>query len=359
MYIKMLTLNQFRNYNQAQIELCNGINILMGDNAQGKTNILEAIYLCATARSHRTSREKEVIRWSKMQSNIQLEVQKSTINHKIDFQIAESGKRVLINKLPVIKLGELFGVLNVVMFSPEDLQLIKKSPKERRRFLDIELCQFDKLYYHSLKQYHKILKQRNQLLKSCKSQDMELLEVWDNQLVQYGNEIIDKRKKFIAELDLVARKIHLEISGNQETLSLVYECNVTQDVFLKKLESSRQRDIIRGNTSYGPHKDDLNFMINDVSARVYGSQGQQRTIVLAMKLAEIEMMEKYLGEKPILLLDDVLSELDSKRQEYLFNYTQNTQTLITCTGIEQSVWKNQKIGKLYKVANGIIKEEKH
>ncbi len=353
MYIKELSLVDFRNYEALSIELDKGINLFKGDNAQGKTNILESVYLCATARSHRTTQEKEVMRWQQEAAHVTLKVCKKTYDDLIDFHITQKGKNVAINKLPINKLGDLFGTLNVVMFSPEDLQLIKKSPKERRRFIDIELCQFDKLYYYALKQYYKVLKQRNNLLKS-RDLDKEMLDVWDIQFIEYAREVIEKRDAFIQRLNHIAEQIHYDISGHKEKLEVIYEPNVSSEHFEAKLNKYRNKDILIQNTSVGPHRDDLKFLINGMDVRLYGSQGQQRTVVLSMKLAELKLMEEHLGESPVLLLDDVLSELDDHRQQYLFHYTQNIQTLITCTGVEQGVWQTQKIGKLFNVTNGVI-----
>lgn len=355
MYIQELALSSFRNYSEISITLDKGINIFKGDNAQGKTNILEAIYLCATARSHRTSQEKEVIKWDEEAAHITLDVQKRTFEDKIDFHITQKGKAVAINKMPVAKLGELFGTVTVVMFSPEDLQLIKKSPKERRRFIDIELCQFNKLYYYALKQYYKVLKQRNNALKQyTHGVDSEMLDVWDMQYVEYAKEVIEKRSEFIKQINILAKAIHADISGGKEDLEVVYEPNVLAANIEEKVARYRQKDIMTQSSSVGPHRDDLKFLINGMDVKVYGSQGQQRTVVLSMKLAELRLMQENLGEAPILLLDDVLSELDDNRQRYLFAYTENIQTLITCTGVEQSVWNSQKIGKLYNVVKGSI-----
>lgn len=355
MYIQELALNNFRNYGEVNIQLDEGINIFKGDNAQGKTNVLEAIYLCATARSHRTSQEKEVIKLNEEAAHITLDVQKRTFNDKIDFHITQKGKAVAINKLPVAKLGELFGTLTVVMFSPEDLQLIKKSPKERRRFIDIELCQFNKLYYYALKQYYKVLKQRNNALKQYQQNpNPDMLDIWDMQYVEYAKEVIQRRSEFIQEINEVAKKIHANISGGKEDLEVIYEPNVLETNIEEKVARYRQKDIMTQSSSVGPHRDDLKFLINGMDVKVYGSQGQQRTVVLSMKLAELRLMQENLGEAPILLLDDVLSELDDSRQKYLFSYTENIQTLITCTGVEQSVWNSQKVGKLYNVVKGNI-----
>lgn len=355
MYIKELSLQDFRSYSNLDITLDNGINIFKGDNAQGKTNILESIYLCATARSHRTHKEKEIIRWNQECAHVKLRIQKKYIEDTIDFHLSQKSKSALINKLPIGKLGELFGALNIVMFSPEDLQLIKNSPKERRRFLDIELCQIDKMYYYALRQYSKVLKQRNLALKDFRNRrDYSMLDIWDMQLEEYARNVIEKRVAFVEELNNIAREIHRDISGKKEELEIIYMPSAESDDFKDKMLKYREKDILYQNTSIGPHRDDLRFLINDMDVKTYGSQGQQRTVVLAMKLAELKIMKKYIGEEPVLLLDDVLSELDEKRQIDLFKYTENIQTLITCTGIEQSVWNTQKIGKLYNVIKGNV-----
>lgn len=358
MYIKELSLQDFRSYKELNIALDHGINIFRGDNAQGKTNILEAIYLCATARSHRTHKEKEIIMWNEESAHVKLRIQKKYVEDSIDFHLSQRAKSALINKMPIGKLGELFGCLNIVMFSPEDLQLIKNSPKERRRFLDIELCQIDNLYYYALRQYHKVLKQRNLALKQLYRQnDYSMLDVWDIQLEEYAMTVIEKRVAFIEELNEIASQIHSDISGRKEELKIVYLPSAEKGDFTEKLRKCRDKDVLYQTTSIGPHRDDLKFLINGMDVKTYGSQGQQRTVVLSMKLAELKIMKKYVGEEPVLLLDDVLSELDENRQKDLFKYTENIQTLITCTGVEQSVWNTQKIGKLYNVTKGKVTEE--
>lgn len=356
MYIRELSLQNFRNYNYLNLVLHPGINVFVGDNAQGKTNILEAIYLCATARSHRTNKEKEVIQWEQSEAHIKLLIQKQFIEDQIDFHMDNRGKGVAVNRMPIKRLGDLLGVLNVVMFSPEDLKMIKRSPGERRRFIDIELCQLDHIYYYGLQQYHKVLKQRNNLLKNFEhtSDASNLLEVWDAQIVEYGSNVINKRESFINKLGEIARDIHFNISGEKETLEIIYDPSVTVEDYAGKIASNHQSDIFRRSTSIGPHRDDLTFLINKMNVRTYGSQGQQRTVVLSIKLAQLRMIQEILGEQPVLLLDDVLSELDYHRQQFLFAYTKEIQTLITCTGIDESVWNNQSIGKLFKVNQGSI-----
>jgi len=359
MYIRELSLQNFRNYNYLNLRLHPGINVFVGDNAQGKTNVLESIYLCATARSHRTNQEREVIRWDETEAHIHLLIQKKHIEDQIDFHLDKQGKGVAINKIPIKKLGDLLGVLNVVMFSPEDLQMIKKGPGERRRFIDIELCQLDRMYYYGLQQYHKVLKQRNNLLKNFKntSDAYSMLGIWDLQIIEYGTNVIQKRENFISKLTNIAQKIHFNISGEREKLEIVYTPSVKIKEYESKLSSSHEGDIFRRSTSIGPHRDDLVFLINGMNVRIYGSQGQQRTVVLSIKLAQLQMILEILGEQPVLLLDDVLSELDYHRQQFLFSHTQNIQTLITSTGTEESVWNMQNIGKLFHVSNGTITDD--
>lgn len=359
MYIRELALQNFRNYNYLNLALHPGINVFVGDNAQGKTNVLESIYLCATARSHRTNQEREVIMWDETEAHIRLNIQKKYVDDQIDFHMDKRGKGVAINRIPIKKLVDLLGILNVVMFSPEDLQMIKKGPGERRRFVDIELSQLDRLYYYGLQQYHKVLKQRNNLLKNFHSTSdaRNMLEVWDMQIVEYGTNVINKRKEFISKLGMIAREIHFNISGDKEKLEVVYAPSVGIEIYEQKLSSNHDQDIFRRSTSIGPHRDDMTFLINGMDVRIYGSQGQQRTVVLSIKLAQLRMIQEILGEQPVLLLDDVLSELDYHRQQFLFAHTQNIQTFITSTGTEESVWNMQEIGKLFRVSSGAIAEE--
>ncbi|OON99112.1 MAG: DNA replication protein RecF [Epulopiscium sp. Nele67-Bin004] len=355
MYIQNVNIQNFRNYENINLELSKGINILTGDNAQGKTNLLEAIYICSTARSHRTNHEKQVIRWEQQGAYVSLDIKKNFLEDQINFCITNKGKSVAINKIPITKLDELFGVLNTVIFSPEDLQLIKKSPKERRRFIDIEMCQVDKVYYYLLRQYYKVLKQRNNYLKQNFGKiDNNMLDTWDLQLEKFAVELIKKRKLFIHTLNNIASKIHYDLSNKTEHLEIIYDYSVDDKEFLEKLSRARRRDLATQTTYVGPHKDDLKFVINGVDAKLYASQGQQRSIVLSIKLSEVELIRETKQESPVLLLDDVLSELDIYRQEYLLTYTKDIQTIITCTGIEQSVWKSLEIGKLYRVIDGTI-----
>ena len=359
MIIKSIELSNFRNYESLSIQFDNGTNILYGDNAQGKTNILEAAFISGTTKSHKGSKDKEVIRFGCEEAHIRTVVEKNEKEYQIDMHLRNRGsKGVAINKLPIKKASELFGILNIVFFSPEDLNIIKNGPAERRRFLDAELCQLDKLYLADLTKYNKILNQRNKLLKdiSFRPDLMETLSVWDMQLIETGKRIIKRRKEFIEELNDIIGKIHSSISGGKEILILKYEPNIDDIFFADELLKSKQKDLKLCQTTVGPHRDDMLFSVNDIDIRKFGSQGQQRTSALSLKLAEIEIVKKSIYNTPVLLLDDVLSELDSNRQNYLLNSISDIQTIITCTGLEEFVKNRFHINKVFKVVNGKIYE---
>lgn len=272
---------------------------------------------------------------------------------------SRGSKGVAINRIPIKKAGELFGILNIVFFSPEDLNIIKNGPAERRRFLDSELCQLDKVYLSDLTKYNKILNQRNKLLKDIgfRSDLMETLSVWDLQLAETGKKIIKRRKEFIEELNHIIGEIHGNISGGKENLILKYEPNVDDLSFDEVLRKAKQKDLRLCQTTIGPHRDDILFSVNDIDIRKFGSQGQQRTSALSLKLAEIEIVKKSISNTPVLLLDDVLSELDSNRQNYLLNSISDIQTIITCTGLEEFVRNRFCINKVFQVINGKIYEK--
>lgn len=358
MYIESLQLKNFRNYQSLDVRFDQGTNILYGDNAQGKTNILESIYLCGTTKSHRGGKDKEIIRFQEEEAHICMRIMKNGSPYKLDMHLKKNrSKGVAINGIPIHKAGELFGVANLVFFSPEDLNLIKEGPGGRRRFLDLELCQLDKIYLSDIVNYNKILNHRNKLLKDIVSQPrlMETIDVWDEQLLQYGTRIIAKRRGFIAQLDELIRKIHLDLTGGKESLALSYEANVPEEEYRAVLRANRDRDLKLRATGTGPHRDDLCVKVDGFDIRKYGSQGQQRTAALSLKLSEIHLVKKMIHDTPILLLDDVLSELDGDRQEHLLDNIQQTQTLITCTGLEDLVNKRFPINKLFHVTEGDIK----
>ena len=358
MYIRELSLLNFRNIDSATVSFGKNINILYGDNAQGKTNLLEAIYICSTGRSQKTNIEGQLVKFGYDEAHIRAFVCKELSTDRIDVHIKKDNKKgMAINGLTVRKMSEFFGNLYSVIFSPEDLRLVKGGPSERRKFIDIELCQLNKVYCHHLQQYYKVLKQRNNLLKNIhKNRDLaDTISVWDEQLVLYGERIIEKRRDFISKLNEISQKIHSEITGKKEVLSIEYKPNVDQDIFFDKLVNNRERDQILGITSCGPHKDDMLFYINGNDIKYYGSQGQQRTASLSAKLAEISLIESETGNSPVLLLDDVLSELDESRQTYLMDNIGKLQTFITCTGIEDSIGKYVKGSAVFYVQNGEFK----
>ena len=361
MIIKSIELQNFRNYEDLNISFDEGTNIFYGDNAQGKTNILEAVYLSGTTKSHKCSKDKEMIRFGEQESHIRTVVVKKDKEYQIDMHLKNNrSKGIAINKVPIKKASELFGILNMVFFSPEDLNIIKNGPAERRRFLDSELCQLDKIYLSDLTTYNKILNQRNKLLKDMvyRPDLKDTLSVWDMQLVETGRKIIRRRKQFVDELNEIVHDIHYRISGEKEDLLLQYEPSIEDIFFEDELFRVKERDMRQCMTSVGPHRDDLLFSIGEVDIRKFGSQGQQRTSALSLKLSEIELVKRSIHDTPVLLLDDVLSELDSNRQNYLLNSIHDTQTLITCTGLDEFVKNRFQINKIFKVVQGTVEERK-
>lgn len=354
----------YRNYKNVDIDFCRNVNVFLGDNAQGKTNILEAIYYSAFAKSHRTSKDKELINWNANRSFISLSVGRERLDKKIDIAILKDGKKAIsVNSVKINKIGELFGNFNVVMFSPEDLKIIKESPGIRRKFIDMELCQIDKKYYFSLVQYNKVLSERNIVLKN-RGLSEEILDIYDNQLVMFGEYIIKARLNYIDSLNKYGIKIHKEITLGKEKIEFKYESSVKdlvniKDDFYKQLIKNRRKDIERGISTIGPHRDDFTVLINDVDTKSYGSQGQQRTAVLTMKFASLRIIKEINGEYPVLLLDDVLSELDFNRKKYILSTIKDIQTIITCTGIADINNYLDSTSKVFKVKNGrvSIKEE--
>jgi DNA replication and repair protein RecF len=361
MIIKSIELQNFRNYEDLNISFDEGTNIFYGDNAQGKTNILEAVYLSGTTKSHKCSKDKEMIRFGEQEAHIRTIVVKKDKEYQIDMHLKNNrSKGIAINKVPIKKASELFGILNMVFFSPEDLNIIKNGPAERRRFLDSELCQLDKIYLSDLTTYNKILNQRNKLLKDMvyRPDLKDTLSVWDMQLVETGRKIIRRRKQFVDELNEIVHDIHYRISGEKENLLLQYEPSIEDIFFEDELFRVKERDMRQCMTSVGPHRDDLLFSIGEVDIRKFGSQGQQRTSALSLKLSEIELVKRSIHDTPVLLLDDVLSELDSNRQNYLLNSIHDTQTLITCTGLDEFVKNRFHINKIFKVVQGTVEERK-
>ncbi len=357
MIVKQIELNNFRNYEILSLPLSEEINILYGDNAQGKTNILEAIYLCSTTKSHKGSKDREMIRLGMDEAHVRMQLKKADIPHKVDMHLKKNkSKGVAIDGIPIRKSSELFGLMNVVFFSPEDLSMMKNGPGERRRFMDLELCQLNQWYLIYLSNYNKILMQRNNLLKQVgyNKKLMETMEVWDSQLLEYGTHIIKARANFLEELNLLVGGIHERLSGGKETLKVSYEPSVAAEFYEEKLKLSLERDVYQKATGYGPHRDDIVFFIGGENVKLFASQGQQRTAALSLKLAEIELVKRKIGENPVLLLDDVLSELDRKRQRHLLDGIEGIQTVITCTGLEEFVGDRRRFNHICHVTEGTV-----
>lgn len=360
MIIKSIELADFRNYETLNLSFNKGTNILYGNNAQGKTNILEAIYVAATTKSHKGSKDRDIIHFNKEESHIRAYIEKEDIETRIDMHLRKSkSKGIAIDGQKIKKASELLGLLNVVFFSPEDLSIIKDGPSERRRFVDMELCQLDSFYLYNLNHYNKIVNQRNKLLKDMYFNPSlkETLNIWDSQLVSFGSKLIERRILFVNQLNEIVYGIHKKLSGDKEELIMKYEPDVIIEDFENKLKASKERDIKLKQTCVGPHRDDFSFLIEDIDIRKFGSQGQQRTAALSLKLSEIELVKKIAKDSPVLLLDDVLSELDGSRQNFLLNSIGEIQTIITCTGLDEFINNRFEIDKIYRVSNGIVTSE--
>ena len=360
MIIKSIELQNFRNYEYESIEFDEKTNILYGDNAQGKTNVLEAVFISGTNKSHKGSKDMELINFKSNEAHIKAVISKRDIDYRIDMHLRKSkSKGIAINGIPIRRASELYGLVNIIFFSPEDLNIIKSGPSARRRFIDMELCQLDKIYVDNLIKYNKTLEQRNKLLKDIYFNPSleDTLDIWNSNLVKYGSEIIKRRRIFIEKLNSIIENIHYKLSGNKEHLVISYEESINEDKFLQELNDNIGRDKKTKMTGCGPHRDDISFLIGDVDIRKYGSQGQQRTTALSLKLAEIELVRQSIGDSPVLLLDDVLSELDSNRQNYLLNSINDVQTIITCTGLDEFINNRFNINRIFKVTEGHVSKE--
>ncbi len=365
MRVNRLALRNFRNYKELLLQFTHNINIFVGQNAQGKTNILEAVYLVALGRSHRTALDEELIRLNEQAASVEIAFNRQDAANIIQLKIIKNqNKEILING-HLVKARELIGNLNAVLFSPEDLWLVKGSPVNRRRFLDNEISQASPSYHYQLLQYNRIIFQRNTLLKKIREgkADRNLLDAWDGQMAKMAAAVMAKRLDVIKKLNMLANLMHRKITGNKENLTILYyqhgaaagEVDPSSGWYQKKIEENRKNDIDRGSTGIGPHRDDLVLTVNGVNLRIYGSQGQQRTGILALKLAELEFIKSETGEYPVLLLDDVMSELDAVRREHLLTFIKDRiQTLITAT--DKQYFPGQLAVKWYNVENGSVTE---
>ncbi len=382
MFIKKLKLKNYRNYKEVEVIFDKNINIIYGNNAEGKTNLLESIYMCSTSKSHRNSKESEIINFNENEAHIKLIFKKNNFEKdlSIDIQLnKEIKKGIAINEIKIDKVSDFLGTFNVVLFAPEDLNIIKDGPQVRRKFLDIEICQSDKIYVNSISNYNKVLNQRNILLKDISKEKgnnrndlLSLLDIYDEQIVNYGIEIIEKRIKNIEKLAKIILEKHLQISNSKEKLIINYENDVlkewfnikenkpdtVKELYLGLIKENREKDIKNQYTNIGPHRDDIGFYIDRLDIRKFGSQGQKKTAAISLKLSELEIIKEKINDIPVLLLDDVFSELDETRQKLLINNLKGIQTIITCTGIKKNIFDLLKPEKVFNVKNNIIKEIK-
>ena len=353
MWIEKIKLENFRNYENQEIILNKNMNIFYGENAQGKTNIIEAIFFASIGKSFRTKKEKEIIKFNKDYSNIEIFYNKSDRDGNIKINISDK-KNIFINKIKIKKLSELLGNINTVIFTPDDINILKGGPENRRKFLDIMISQLRPKYMHTYSFYKKALDERNNYLKKIKIENAkeDLLEIWDEQLIEYGNIIANYRKIFIEKIKEKIKNIHYNITGDLEEINIEYitQC-LDKNEFRKNLKERRKLDIIKGYTTKGIHRDDFRIFLNNILVNIYGSQGQHRTSMLSLKIAELQVIKEEIGENPILLLDDFMSELDEKRRNNFLNNIKNTQVIVTCT--DKILEKNSET-KIFNVKNGQV-----
>ena len=355
MYIKEITLENFRNYKNQKIELNENTNIIFGDNAQGKTNILEAIFMLGLGKSFRTNKEKELIKENEKNSKIEIKFVKNNREEKIKLEITDK-KRFFINDIPVKKISEIVGKINIVLFSPEDIEILRNEPIKRRKFLNIMISQLRPMYIHIMSEYNKSLEQRNNYLKQIKYENKSKnnLEIWDEQLVKLGTKIYEYRKEFIEKINKKIKEIHSKITDNKENIEIKYKTNISKENYLKKLKENIDLDIQKGYTSIGIHRDDFEIIINGKNVAIYGSQGQQRSSIISLKLAEAEVIYDEIEEYPVILLDDFMSELDKKRIHGFIKNIKNNQVIITCT---EKIRLDTMVYNLYKVENATVEKK--
>ena len=333
MWIKEIELTNFRNYENRKIKLNENLNVFFGENAQGKTNIIEAIFLASIGKSFRTNKEKELIKFNQERAIVEINYEKSDREGKVRIEIGNK-KNIFLNDIKLRKVSELLGNVNIVIFSPDDINILKGGPQNRRRFLDIMISQLRPNYMHLLNLYLKTIEQRNNYLRQIKFENKkeELLDIWDEKLVEYGVKIYEYRKEFIEKIKKKIFEIHKEITQEKEKIEIEYFSDAsTRQNFINELKSRRKLDILKGFTTKGIHRDDFSIYINNKEVNIYGSQGQHRTVILSLKLAELKVIYDEIGENPILLLDDFMSELDNKRRINFIKSIKDTQVIITCT----------------------------
>ena len=363
MFVQSISLRNYRNYAFLDLEFSQNINVFLGANAQGKTNLMEGVFYASLGHSHRTRNDGDLIRWNQQEAHLKVSFRRMDVSNTLEFRFHREKRRSIFLNGQSVRPKDLVGSLNTVLFSPEDLFLVKGAPSGRRRFLDGELSQASPPYYRELLRYNKILLQRNTLLKRIRERRAkgDMLDLWDAQLTESAAHITRKRLEAVKKLNMLANLMQRRISSNQENLSVSYGIHgwdgeaMTKELkawYNEKVKTSRNEDILRGSTGIGPHHDDIVLEVNGINLRSFGSQGQQRTGVLALKLAELEFLRSETGEYPVLLLDDVMSELDGTRRKELMNFIrkERIQTLITAT--DEAYLPREFIGTCYDVKKG-------
>ena len=363
MFIKNIELKNFRNYDELTLSFNDKVNFIVGNNAQGKTNLLEGIYMSSIGKSFRTSKDSEMIGFGKDFCKIKVTAQKNLFLTDVEIIIRnDRGKSVKVDGVNISKTSDLLENIYIVIFSPEDLKIVKDEPEKRRRFIDRELCLIKPYYFDCLSSYRKVLLQRNTYLKE-KNIEKSVLDIWDTQLSSYGAKIISMRRDFIEKINEISHRLHLNITNGKENLKIEYDPSVnpvgevkdTENILYKCLKDSYNNDMRLRTTTKGPHRDDIQFYIDDVNVRSYGSQGQQRTAALSLKLAELDLIKNETGENAVLLLDDVMSELDNSRQEFLIRSLSDIQLFITSTDITDNLKDVVSKGNIYKIEEGKLK----
>ena len=355
MHIKSILLENFRNYDKQEIELNKNINIIYGNNAQGKTNIIESVFLCAYGKSFRAKKDSELIKFDKDNCKVDVSYSKIDREGNIKAEIGEK-KTFFANGVKQNKISDIIGKINIVIFTPDDIEIIKDGPQKRRRFLDMMISSLRPNYLHLLNSYNKILEQRNNFLRQIKleNKNPSMLDIWDEQLAEYSYKIYEYRKYFIEKISNSIEEIHNLITKcGKEDIKIKYISNSkNKESFLENLKKSRSVDIKRGFTATGVHRDDFMIYINSRPVSIFGSQGQQRTTILTLKLCELKIVKEEIGDNPILLLDDFMSELDEKRRSSFLENIKGNQVIITCT--DRIDLENE--SSIYYVENGICKK---
>lgn len=361
MYFTGIELRNFRNYSHENVNFHRKVNVFLGENAQGKTNLLEALYMTSFGRSFRHVRDSDMIRIGSKYAGIQADIVRNQLEMKVEIGLVKGGKSIRVDGVNLKKTSQLLNNVHVVMFSPEDLRIIKDEPAKRRNFIDREICQISSVYYSELSGYQRVLQQRNAVLRSDHP-DSGILDVWDMELARYGAAVVSRREEFIKGMSEVSSKIHRDLTDGKEQFSVVYAPNAAVSGSLREkkeqlitlLEENRQTDLDRRTTCRGPHRDDLDLYIGDMEVRKYGSQGQQRTAALSLKLAEIDLIRRETEDEPVLLLDDVLSELDQVRQRQLMSSFGDIQIFITSTEMNEETSRNIPDHAVFRVQNGKV-----